>query len=47
MVNAVSWNATVHDVLQTIREAGVTDLAVTFVGPNPIHDMAFLHRAVG
>ena len=29
------------------REAGVTDLAVTFVGPNPIHDMAFLHRAVG
>ncbi len=29
------------------REAGVTDLAVTFVGPDPIHDMAFLHRAVG
>lgn len=31
----------------SFREAGVTDLAVTFVGPDPIHDMAFLHRAVG
>jgi 5,10-methylenetetrahydromethanopterin reductase len=29
------------------RAAGVTDLAVTFVGPDPIHDMAWLLRAAG
>lgn len=29
------------------RAAGVTDLVVTFVGPDPIHDMAWLLRAAG
>jgi 5,10-methylenetetrahydromethanopterin reductase len=29
------------------REAGVTDLVLTFVGPQPEHDMAYLLRAVG
>jgi alkanesulfonate monooxygenase SsuD/methylene tetrahydromethanopterin reductase-like flavin-dependent oxidoreductase (luciferase family) len=29
------------------REAGVTDLVLTLVGPEPARDMAYLLRAVG
>jgi len=29
------------------RDAGVTDLVLTFVGPDPASDMAYLFRAVG
>jgi 5,10-methylenetetrahydromethanopterin reductase len=32
--------------LAAYRDAGVTDLALTFVGPDPVHDMAYLVRAV-
>ena len=33
--------------LAAYREAGVTDLVLTFVGPEPARDMAYLLRAVG
>ncbi|HZQ00433.1 MAG TPA: LLM class flavin-dependent oxidoreductase [Reyranella sp.] len=31
--------------LDAYREAGVTDLVLTLVGPDPVHDMAYLLRA--
>lgn len=31
--------------LTAYRAAGVTDLVVTFVGPDPVHDMYYLNRA--
>ena len=40
VVNAVSWNATVHDVLQTIREAGVT-VDVELIDSPLMSDLSF------
>ena len=47
-VAAFSLTGNADDVRQRLaayRAAGVTDVVVTFIGPDPVHDMAYLVRA--